>query len=58
MKNGLHVNKNGTQEWWVEGELIEEDHPFAIALKRNRLFAKWKRGELTEDEQILIKLSM
>ena len=27
MKNGLHINSNGTKEWYLEGNLHREDGP-------------------------------
>lgn len=53
------IRADGTQRWYLNGrQVTERDHPFVIALKRNRLFAKWKRDELTEDDMTLVKLSM
>ena len=45
--------------WHICGKIIDEhSHPFVKLLKQYSLYDKWKRDELTEDEQVLIKLSL
>ena len=50
---------NGPIEWWIKDRRVrEKDHPFVKLLKQYCLFSKWKRGELTEDERVLVKMSI
>ena len=49
----------GYEDWYNNGKHVEmEDHPFVKLLNKYCLYSKWKCNELTEDEQILIKLSL
>ena len=51
--------KNDQFGWWVNGKPVpEKDHPFVKLLKKYRLYARWKRKELTKDDWILIKMSI
>lgn len=47
------------EEWWINNVRVNMlNHPFVKSLKNYRLYSKWRRGELNEEEHILVITSI